>query len=86
MADPAYWQFWIDRGGTFTDVVGCAPDGTLVTQKLLSENANLYEDAAIEGVRSLLGLGAGSLFVLKGKYRAVLIQYLNTEEKNFIFS
>ena len=58
MADPAYWQFWIDRGGTFTDVVGCAPDGTLVTQKLLSENTRLYEDAAIEGIRSLLGLGA----------------------------
>ena len=52
------WQFWIDRGGTFTDVVGRAPDGTLVTHKLLSENSDLYEDASIEGIRRVLGLGA----------------------------
>ena len=54
----ARWQFWVDRGGTFTDVVGCDPDGTLVTHKLLSESPGLYEDAAIEGIRRLLGLGA----------------------------
>jgi 5-oxoprolinase (ATP-hydrolysing) len=50
------WQFWIDRGGTFTDVVGRAPDGALHTLKLLSENAEQYPDAAVEGIRRLLGL------------------------------
>src|SRR5688572_27480118 len=50
------WQFWIDRGGTFTDVIGRAPDGRLHTRKLLSENPERYEDAAVEGVRRLLGL------------------------------
>src|SRR6267154_6350944 len=50
------WQFWIDRGGTFTDVVGCAPDGSLHTHKLLSENPSQYPDAAVEGIRRLLGL------------------------------
>ena len=43
------WQFWIDRGGTFTDVVGRAPDGALHTLKLLSENPQQYADAAVEG-------------------------------------
>ena len=50
------WQFWIDRGGTFTDVVGCAPDGALHTFKLLSENPTQYRDAAVEGIRRVLGL------------------------------
>src|SRR6059058_2443323 len=50
------WQFWIDRGGTFTDVVGRRPDGTLVTHKLLSENPGRYRDAAVAGIRQLLGL------------------------------
>ena len=49
------WQFWIDRGGTFTDIVARRPDGALVTHKLLSENADVYEDAAIQGIRDLLG-------------------------------
>jgi 5-oxoprolinase (ATP-hydrolysing) len=53
------WQFWIDRGGTFTDIVGRAPDGMLATAKLLSENAEQYRDAAVEGIRRLLGLKAG---------------------------
>src|ERR1700721_2592523 len=53
------WQFWIDRGGTFTDVVGCAPDGSLHTHKLLSENPSQYPDAAVEGIRRLLGLAPG---------------------------
>ena len=53
------WQFWIDRGGTFTDIVGRAPDGTLHTHKLLSENPSRYADAAVEGIRRLLGLKAG---------------------------
>ncbi|RYY84664.1 MAG: 5-oxoprolinase, partial [Comamonadaceae bacterium] len=52
------WQFWIDRGGTFTDVVGRRPDGTLVTHKLLSENPEQYRDAAVAGIRHLLGLKA----------------------------
>ncbi len=50
------WQFWIDRGGTFTDVVGRRPDGTLVTHKLLSESPEQYRDAAVAGIRQLLGL------------------------------
>ncbi|MGP1628786.1 MAG: hydantoinase/oxoprolinase family protein, partial [Giesbergeria sp.] len=52
------WQFWIDRGGTFTDVVGRRPDGSLVTHKLLSENPEQYPDAAVAGIRHLLGLAS----------------------------
>ena len=55
----ARWQFWIDRGGTFTDIVARRPDGTLVTHKLLSENPERYDDAALQGIRELLGLGPG---------------------------
>ena len=55
---PPRWQFWIDRGGTFTDVVGKRPDGTLVTHKLLSDNPEQYRDAAVAGIRYLLGLNA----------------------------
>lgn len=47
------WQFWIDRGGTFTDIVARRPDGTLITHKLLSDNPEQYEDAALEGIRRL---------------------------------
>ena len=53
------WQFWIDRGGTFTDLVARRPDGTLLTHKLLSENPEQYRDAAIQGIRELLGVEAG---------------------------
>jgi len=56
---PAGWQFWVDRGGTFTDVVARRPDGSLVTHKLLSENPAWYPDAAVAGIRALLGLPAG---------------------------
>jgi 5-oxoprolinase (ATP-hydrolysing) len=52
----ARWQFWIDRGGTFTDVVAYRPDGRLVTHKLLSENPEHYPDAALQGIRDLLGI------------------------------
>jgi 5-oxoprolinase (ATP-hydrolysing) len=52
------WEFWIDRGGTFTDVIGRRPDGGLVTHKLLSENPEAYRDAAVHGIRHLLGLKA----------------------------
>lgn len=48
------WQFWVDRGGTFTDIVARRPDGRLLTQKLLSENPARYADAAVAGVRALL--------------------------------
>ena len=54
------WQFWIDRGGTFTDLVGRRPDGQLVTHKLLSDNPEQYPDAAVAGIRHLLGLAPGA--------------------------
>jgi 5-oxoprolinase (ATP-hydrolysing) len=50
------WQFWVDRGGTFTDIVARKPDGSLKTHKLLSENPERYKDAAVQGVRELMGL------------------------------
>jgi 5-oxoprolinase (ATP-hydrolysing) len=56
--DPRGWEFWIDRGGTFTDIVARRPDGSLVTHKLLSENPEHYADAAVAGVRALLPKGA----------------------------
>src|SRR5450830_276809 len=52
------WQFWIDRGGTFTDIVARKPDGSLLTHKLLSENPEQYKDAAVAGIKRLLGLRA----------------------------
>jgi 5-oxoprolinase (ATP-hydrolysing) len=51
------WEFWIDRGGTFTDIVARAPDGQLLTHKLLSENPERYPDAAVAGIRELMGIG-----------------------------
>ncbi|WP_404383854.1 hydantoinase B/oxoprolinase family protein [Caenispirillum salinarum] len=51
------WQFWIDRGGTFTDIVARAPDGAVMTHKVLSENPEQYKDAALKGIRDLLGVG-----------------------------
>src|ERR1700751_4729464 len=53
------WRFWIERGGTFTDIVARRPDGTLSTHKLLSENPERYRDAAIAGIRELLGVAPG---------------------------
>ena len=53
------WEFWIDRGGTFTDIVGRRPDGTLIAHKLLSENPEAYRDAAVQGIRDLLGIKRG---------------------------
>ena len=55
------WRFWIDRGGTFTDVVARAPDGRLSACKLLSDNPEQYADAAVEGVRRVLGAAPGPL-------------------------
>ena len=54
------WQFWIDRGGTFTDIVALRPDGRIVAHKLLSENPGRYRDAAIAGIRELLGVSPGA--------------------------
>src|SRR5690349_795621 len=53
------WEFWIDRGGTFTDIVARRPDGRLVARKLLSDNPAAYRDAAVAGIRQLLGLAPG---------------------------
>ncbi len=53
------WDFWIDRGGTFTDVIGRDPSGRLHARKVLSENPEAYKDAAVHGIRTLLGLKAG---------------------------
>jgi 5-oxoprolinase (ATP-hydrolysing) len=58
------WEFWIDRGGTFTDIVARRPDGTLLTHKLLSENPEQYDDAAVAGVRALLD-GDGAIDAVK---------------------
>lgn len=59
-AGAAAWEFWIDRGGTFTDIVGRRPNGGLVAHKVLSENPEAYRDAAVHGIRELLGLPAGA--------------------------
>ena len=64
------WQFWVDRGGTFTDVIGRAPDGSLHARKLLSENPGAYRDAAVQGIRDLLGLSKGEP-VPRGRIGAV---------------
>ena len=56
----AKWEFWVDRGGTFTDIVARKPNGEVLTHKLLSENPERYRDAAVQGVRELLQLDAGA--------------------------
>src|SRR5579864_4366946 len=58
-ASTGTWNFYIDRGGTFTDVIAEAPDGVLSTLKLLSESSH-YEDAALEGIRRALGVKSGA--------------------------
>src|SRR5687768_2747485 len=64
------WDFWIDRGGTFTDVVARRPDGTLATRKLLSENPESYRDAAVQAIGDLLELKPGES-IPTGVVRAV---------------
>ena len=64
------WQFWVDRGGTFTDIVARKPDGSLDTHKLLSENPERYPDAAVQGVRDLMGLDADAA-IPAGSIKAV---------------
>ena len=61
------WEFWIDRGGTFTDVVALTPEGRILTHKLLSENPERYPDAAVQGIRDLMGTAQPP----KGSIRAV---------------
>src|SRR5262245_53025116 len=56
----AKWHFWIDRGGTFTDVVARSPDGAITARKVLSQNPGAYDDAALEGIRLALGLSSGA--------------------------
>ncbi|BAT59913.1 acetophenone carboxylase gamma subunit [Variibacter gotjawalensis] len=70
MAHAAKWDFWIDRGGTFTDIVARKPDGTLTTHKLLSENPEAYKDAAVQGIRDLIGV-KGSEAIPAGSVGAV---------------
>jgi len=55
------WDFWIDRGGTFTDIVARRPDGSLTAHKLLSENPEAYRDAAVQGIRELMGVPIGTV-------------------------
>jgi 5-oxoprolinase (ATP-hydrolysing) len=50
------WEFWIDRGGTFTDIVARTPEGAVHTHKLLSENPERYRDAAVQGIREMMGV------------------------------
>ena len=57
----AGWRFWIDRGGTFTDIVAQRPDGSLLLHKILSESPGQYTDAAVHGIRQLLGVAAGPI-------------------------
>ena len=54
------WQFWVDRGGTFTDIVAKSPNGQLISHKLLSEDPGRYRDAAVQGIRDVLGLAPGA--------------------------
>ena len=56
MKENIRWKIWIDRGGTFTDIIALSPAGKLFTNKLLSENPSLYPDAALQGIREILGL------------------------------
>ncbi len=69
-ADAGLWEFWIDRGGTFTDIVAKAPDGARLALKLLSENPEAYADAAVEGIRTFLDLKAGDP-IPEGRIRAI---------------
>ncbi len=70
MAEAGKWDFWIDRGGTFTDIVGRDPEGGLHAHKLLSENPEAYRDAAVQGIRDLLGVKKGEA-VPSGRIDAV---------------
>ena len=68
--DRTGWQFWIDRGGTFTDIVAKGPDGKLIIHKLLSENPDRYIDAAVQGIRDILGI-AGDVPIPAAQIEAI---------------
>ena len=59
MVDSEKWEFWIDRGGTFTDIVARTPSGAVAARKLLSENPDAYDDATLQGIRDFLGVQPG---------------------------
>ena len=62
------WEFWVDRGGTFTDIVARRPDGEVLTHKLLSENPERYRDAAVQGIHDLMDTatpGPGTIGAVK---------------------
>ena len=63
MSETGMWEFWIDRGGTFTDVIARYDSGQLLVKKVLSENLDLYKDPAIEGIRRFLGIKKSSKIV-----------------------
>jgi len=67
------WQFWIDRGGTFTDIVARKPNGSIIIDKLLSENSGIYKDAAIAGKVFFLGLLENLSMVKKQYYLWILM-------------
>ena len=66
------WRVWVDRGGTFTDIVALAPDGRISTRKLLSENSGRYDDAVVAGIREQLGLGPAAA-IPEGRLESVKI-------------
>ncbi|MFC0251870.1 hydantoinase B/oxoprolinase family protein [Massilia consociata] len=76
------WQFWIDRGGTFTDIVARRPDGQLVTHKLLSEHPEQYRDAAVAGIRHLLGLAPGEPVPVEPQLRIEAVKMGTTVATN----
>ncbi|MBP1883894.1 N-methylhydantoinase A/oxoprolinase/acetone carboxylase beta subunit [Ensifer mexicanus] len=59
MSGTGTWDFWVDRGGTFTDVIGPDPEGAFHVLKVLPENSEAYSDAAVHGIRQLLKLPVG---------------------------
>ena len=84
------WQFWIDWGVTFTDIVERKPNGSIIIDKLLSENSGIYKDAAIAGIKKILNLkkgivksnsGNGDVKELKKILKKLTVKYLQVEEK-----
>ena len=75
MSQEKPWDFWVDRGGTFTDIVGRRPDGSLMAHKLLSENPEAYRDAAVQGIRDLLGLSTRIVGVVSAHAPAYALSF-----------
>ena len=72
------WQFWIDRGGTFTDIVAQNPNGSIVIDKLLSENPQAYKDAAIAGIKRILGLNITDKIPTNALKKSISIGFTKT--------